>query len=405
MSKKIKIYIAIASLINGLIMLFITMLMLNQPFVRSDEKALVKTMSLIKNFVIKKDSLLVKDFLFLNVSHDNELIEKQNDDSFPIGNETITDRKKIADLLNFLSQKQNDFKFILCDIDFTGNSPYDTLLSYQLDKVRNKIIIPYHQNREHPKFQVNMGLADYTAVDDEFVKYRLLRKDIGNQTQKTIPLLMFEQLNKAEYSKGKWVDRYNNHAGFSNFILNIRINNKDYRSSPSEQLGIFIGTGYSDSLRLALIRNRIIVLGDFENEKNDFHKTLTGELSGALILTNAYIALVKGDNLIPITLFPMLFLWFIAISLFIFYPTNVFEKWTAFIKRKIKLAIFNMYIIGLVSYATLFYIISIFCFFIYSIQINVLYLTVYVFGLEHIIKWANKKFKWGLKHKTEKIKK
>jgi len=393
----------IASFMNSLVMVTIVFFMLNQPVVRSDERTLVKNTVKIKQLLFNNDILSNQYFLFLNVSHDKELIDLIGDVGVPIGNEVITDRKKIAILLGFLNSHSSAFKFVFCDVYFSGNSPNDSLLRSELLKLKDKVLIPYHLSDERPLFNAPRALTEFTAVGVTFIKIKLSQYDQGSgKTFNSMPLEMYEKLYNVKSGSNSLFFLLNGKPAFNNFIVNLRITKDDLdkRLCAYDNLGQFVKS--NDTIKLGLIRDRIIVIGDFEDEKNDFHKTVAGKQPGALLLVNAYIALTRGDNIISVFLFPLLFSGFLLMSLLIFNPINIMEKWIEIIKTKIPLNILARYIVELISYATLLSILSFICFLLINIHVNVLYLAVYISVIEKLFKWTDRKFKWGFRVPMEK---
>jgi len=388
MKKTTKIKIVAVSIANAVFMLILSLFLLSQPVIKSDEKELIKNTTWLKEKVLGKDKPPKDDFLFVNIAFNKELIDKLDVDGLPIGNQAITDRNKLAKLFSILNKKPDNQKFILCDVLFIDDSPNDTLLAAEIQKFPN-IVIPYVQNIT-PKFAVNQGLVEYTAVGDFFVKYKLQLDD----SLKSLPLVMYEKLHQTTMQEGNWFYSLDNQTVFNNFILNLRITKGDLLDtnkiypviSLSELLQL------SDNDVLAQTKNRIVVIGDFSDIKNDYHKTVVGPMPGALILLNAYLALTKRDNKVPFLLSPVLLLGFFLVSLLVFYPVNVFEKFSSLITSKIPNAKLADYIVGFLSYATLLSIISIGCFLLFNMHLNVLYLTTYIYGLEKVIEFVRKRF-------------
>ena len=258
-------YILISSFINGLVMVVVTFFMLNQPMVRGDEKALIKNTTAFKQWITGKDTSMLQSFLFLNVSHDKELIPYYDKDSFPAGNEAITDRKNVSDLVAFLNKNRSSFRYFLCDIYFIGDSPNDSMLAQELIKLGDKAIIPFHFGKEKPKFRTNMALADYIATEQTFVKFKLTQYDPKTgKLVKSIPLIMSEKLNSIYSKTGGLFFQLNNKPAFNNFIINLRITKDDFEKGRCAYLnlgGFLYDSIMTDSMKLALVKDRIVVVG------------------------------------------------------------------------------------------------------------------------------------------------
>lgn len=399
MTKRILKFILIASLINGAIMVLIAFFMLNQPMVRGDERELIKKTTSFKNLLTGKDTSGFQKFLFLNVSHDKELIGYLDKNGFPEGNQPITDRKKVGDLVAYLNRNRNAFLYLFTDIYFIDESPNDSLLGSELGKMGDKAIIPFHLGEEKPKFGSNQALADYIATESTFVKFKLTQTDPATgKFMKSVPLVMSEKINGVTPRKGGFLFYLNNKPAFNNFIISLRITKDDLDQKRCDYMNLGSFLNLPEERKMDHVKNRIIVAGDFEDKKNDFHKTVDGSQPGSLLLVNAYLAIAKGDNLIPALLFPLLYLGFFLISLLVFYPVNIFEEWIAKITAKIPSAKAAKYVAGFISYTALLSILSTLCFLLFNIHVNVLYLTVYIYGLEKVIAWVNKKLNLGFRY-------
>ncbi|MDF1547621.1 MAG: hypothetical protein P1P88_07350, partial [Bacteroidales bacterium] len=80
--------------------------LLNLPFVYEDELYLVQATSIVKKLLIKTREKPDRNrFLFVNVSWEKQLIDKMDSEGFPLGNQVITDREKLASFF----KKVNDF--------------------------------------------------------------------------------------------------------------------------------------------------------------------------------------------------------------------------------------------------------------------------------------------------------
>lgn len=377
--------------VNALVMLAISLYLLNQPVVHEDEKAMIEYTAALKAELFggeqQPDSNM---FLFINVSNDKELIAVPNelqelgfidfasgtelsepdslsvdatatikpaaeaaldndwDDLFadepnveikdepkqkidyPFGNEPITNRALLAQFFKILN-KHSHHKYVVCDVMFEGKSPNNAALEAEITKVP-RLIVPSWLNdqekEEAPIFDVNYGLASYTAVDDFFVKFNLLEDTI-----RTLPLKLYEALHKDSLEQGPIFAKMKGKSVFQNFVLNYRIQNEDV-ISPEGKYNSYYWKYLSTSLFMnseeeiaAMTRDKIIVIADFENEKNDYHDTPQGEIAGGLILINTYLALVNGDNRIHPALYLILFIGFLLVSMVLWHPSDLVSYW------------------------------------------------------------------------------
>ena len=546
------------SLVNAVLMVFVSFFLLNQSVVREDERTLIVNTTerkakfldidiegLVEGIapadttavaadstqIIEEEPIFDEDeeqeidwldinsYLFLNVAYDKELIDYKDDNGFVIGEEPITNRKKLTELFQFLNKYPDAYKYVICDVFLSGDSKHDAALEAELKKAKN-VIFPYHQNPDStldlPKFDsLHLGFADYTATDDYFVKYKLSYGD----SLETIPLVMFRDLDGGEMTKDGFFHYVNGQRAFDNFIVNLRIpgipDNKiqnlgeflsfvnpdmggddfgdDWDDAGGDDMGWDdagtettdtggddmgwddagtettdtggddmdwddagtettdtsgddmdwddAGTeategeddmgwddagsdttlGADDDFNRTFIENRIIVIGDFQSDA-DMHTTVFGEMPGPLLLLNTYLALKFGDNIIPNALFPILFITFFLLSLIVFQPESLFDKWVAYLltfvvklveylrlqlskigpdhklKEKYSEKLlenvdtkFTDYITGIFTYAFILTTVSSLSYFLFNIHLNILYLTVYIYGLQKLVAFVYKK--------------
>lgn len=340
---------------------------------------------------------------------------------FPYGNQIITDRSVLAHFFQILNQQPTIHKYVLCDVIFEHPSPHDAALAAELEKLPN-VLLPIWEDGagsiQQPLFDAQAGLATYTAVDDAFVKYNLQPDSI-----KSMPLLMYEQLHGKELRKGDgFFHQMDGKPVFNNFILNFRISTEDvlseegvYHNNYWKSLSTVLTMNSEEEIR-ALCKDKIIVLGDFERSDNDYHQTVFGEMAGPLILLNVYLALVAGDNGIHPALYLILFVGFFIISLQLFHPTKWFdvllEKANARIERfqeqiehqsGFKGVVINLIadqvdllerlsgtVVAMLTYLTLFGLVSISAFLLLNNHINIFYLSLYVVLFERVIGYVNR---------------
>ncbi|MCX6158860.1 MAG: CHASE2 domain-containing protein [Ignavibacteriae bacterium] len=322
------------SAISALIMLVLTFFLLESNRTYGDDTFLVKYSSIFKKLILKIDDKPKQDeLLFVNVSYDPMLIDKLDADSIPIGQQIITDRSKLARLFKVINQKPDNYKYIFCDVFFKDGSEFDEDLNSQLMKAKN-LVIPYHGagggNYQLPLFDVNRGFADYDYIEGSFLKFKLLQDD----TTRSVPLILFDKINNGKFEKKGLFYYTNNKLCFNNIILDQKVRYYDIIEGmspnpyPFVHLGEFVSL--SDSMINETVKNKILLVGDFL--ERDMHSTVFGKTPGTIIVLNAYLTLLKGDNVIPFLFFPYLFLCYFYLSFRVF-NTN---KTPSALKAKIK---------------------------------------------------------------------
>lgn len=390
----------IYSVLHSLFLVFTSLWLVNQHFVYGDEKVLFQITAGVKKIILgienKPDP---KDYIFVNVSYDNMLIQMLDDEGFPVGNQPITDRKKLAMFFERLNKRPDSYKYTLCDIFLKDSSSFDSLLNSRILNTKN-LIIPYHINDsgmvELPLFGVNRGLADYSAIQYVFMKYPLITRD----TMKSIPLKMFEDVTGKKFVKNKIFSTLGGKPCFSTMIVDFKLRYYELLDRNSEKMYFLANLGdllrLPDSAFYKSINNKIILIGDFY--ERDIHQTLFGKMSGTLILFNIYFSLLQNETLISFWLVLLLFIGYFMISYDLFSDSDLKERKYA---RKISHTKLGKFIFKVLSYVVYLMIISTVTYFIFNIHINILILAFYLKGVDSLLKYLRNKKSRKEKNKEE----
>jgi hypothetical protein len=372
-------------LAHGWLLMFLTFSWVNQSFTLGKELSLIQITSGIRHLLFTTEAKPeIEDFLFVNTAYDRKLIEKY-DNNVPLGNEDITDREKLARFFRILNQHPDSYQFVLCDIFFRDPSPDDALLAAEMSKMKN-ILIPYSKTSsdewETLIFDdVPKGIVDYTTGDAKgtFLKFRLTETD-KNIMHKSIPLLMYEKLYGAEFRK--WGFLYfsfyfmNGKLSLNAMVPNFRIRNSEINDNNCLKLWEVLGLKNPEMLNLT--KNRIIVIGDFGDR--DMHETVFGNMPGPLLLVNAYLSIVKGDNLISPFFLICLFAVYTTISYKLFYGKRLEtdQKDIRSVRR------FFLFIGKPMSYGLMLGFVSVILYLIFNVHINILLVAVYLSFIDYV---------------------
>ncbi len=395
----------IFALLNALLMVYLTFLSLEKDFKLGESQTVIKAISNIKRVlpeskVVEKYPFLKKilpdnsdkpkenELLFINISYDLKLIDKLDEDGFPIGNQFITDREKLAKLFHILNSTDSSYKYIICDVFFKDPSPDDEMLAQELAKMKN-IRLSYHLNPDRtpdtPIFNAPKGLADYPVIQETFLKFHLITDD----KYKSSPLLMYEDLYGKKLEKRGAFYYIGDKLCLNTIIIDHRIRNanilegKAITKYPLVYLGEFLSLPDSEIIKTT--KNRIILIGDFL--ERDLHNTVVGKMGGTLVLLNVFLSLVYGDNLIDIWFFVILFVGYFIISLKLFMKNNLTDIKIFSKLKKYKFITFLLDILGYLAYLS---ILVVTIYFIYNIYISIVLVIVYIKLLEWIIKKLDK---------------
>lgn len=378
-------------------MIFISLWLVNQHIVIGDEKILFQVTAGIKKIILgiesKPDPL---DYIFINNSYDNMLIERCDEEGFPVGNQPITDRRKLALFFDRLNKRPESYKYIVCDIFFKDSSQYDSLF---ISKVTNtkKIIIPYHFNdsgkADLPFLNINKGLADYRSIQYVFMKYALT----SNDNVKSLPLKMYEDITGKRFIKKGMLSYVDGRPSFNTIVIDFKLRYYELIDRNSERMYNIVNLGdilrMSDSIFYKAVSNKIILIGDFY--ERDIHQTLFGKMSGTLILLNVYFTLMNGENLISLGLFLLLFIGFFLISTELFSDKSLGERK---IVAKYTQKKFGKFILKYLSYVLYLSILSVLTYLIFNVHLNILVIAVYLKSVDSFLKYLRER-----KNKKNKI--
>ncbi|MBR6191377.1 MAG: CHASE2 domain-containing protein [Prevotella sp.] len=258
------------------------------------------------------------DVLLVNVAYDKMLVD-YTEDGLPIGQETITDRRKLLEFLTKAREADN-YKFIMMDVILEQGitTEYDSALFHAIAQMP-RIVIPVHADAPlqdsilYPK----AANADYNITHDEtnFCRFQFM-----HDSMPTMPLVMYAEKTglgiKRQgmfYTSGGRLCR----NGMT-LKLPVRISgaymDRNEATEDTEMLErsfLYLGAdilAVDSVLPVAeQISDKIVVIGDFNN---DVHRTYMGYQPGSVICLNAYYALLRGEHLIN---------WWFVLFLFFVY--------------------------------------------------------------------------------------
>jgi len=367
-------------IVHSLFLLISSIYLLNLPYIYEDELRLIQTTSAIKKFIISREEKPERSrFLFVNVAWEKQLIEKLDDDGFPVGNQPITNRKSLTGFFNRINQKPDNHKYLVCDISFIDPSENDEELQAEFDKLKN-YTVSYHKDEndipQNPIFNVSKSISDYTTFNvDKFIKFKLVQAD----TLITTPIKIYQDIYNKKIEQGLFY-QLNNQYILNSFIVDFRIWSYDL-SDNSDYKYDFINIGdfkfLPDSVFHKLLKDRIVIMGDFE--LNDIHETVYGDMSGPLILLNTFLAVEKGENKLSVYYLIFIFLSFVIINYYVF---DINIRFKAHFSHLIaKSPIYNE-MLRFFLYLFYFSIISSISFFIFNIHLTILLFSGYMSFLD-----------------------
>jgi hypothetical protein len=385
------------SFIHAVVLILITFVLNNQSYIHWDESTLSRLATVLKKSLLGIDPKPSKDdFLFVNIGYDIETIDLQDEYEFPLGKQVVTDREVLGKFLQVLNQNPT-YKLLFLDIYFDTPTAKDSLLGAELKRSKNTLIARYIQEDtlvSKSVFEAPSGIINFLGVNgDDFFRYKV----IFNDSLKTIPLRMKEELSGKKFTGGSFFYRRADKFAcyLNNFTLDFRIRPYDLLEREDKYMLVNLGR---DLLQLKesdihdLVKGRIIVVGDFVDR--DKHNTIFGQMPGSLIITNAYLALQAEDNKITLLYLLFLFSGFFVLSMFIFSPT---DKLKNYLDKVFPHSRAIQWILSYLTYATYLTLMALLSYILFNMHMNIIFISVYA----KIMDWlVEKKFYKKLKEKS-----
>lgn len=258
--------------------------------------------------------------LLINTCYDNSLLDVLDSYGRPMGTIKITDREKLYKLLKIISFHDN-YKYIMLDVGFTTQekTEYDDSLYQMIAKMKNIVLSKLDTLPIDHRIKDKCYNSSYkvSAFNTDCIKIPLFH---GNE--KSMPYKAFEDLTGRSISclgpfyfeKGH-LARKSIYPNYS-FIFHKQFSN-DELVFADESMFYNIGSGILNQYNLEqskeLFANKIIVIGDFDDDK-DLHQTYVGTLAGPLIHLNVLTSLMDNAHQIPYYLLILLYIIFFLIS-------------------------------------------------------------------------------------------
>lgn len=286
-----------------------------------------------------------EDFIFINTANDLELVDVQDEYSLPKGNECITDRNKLTQVLRMLADGA-EYKYIFLDIlmDKQYVTPYDSALVDVINTTPRLVYAAGNSPELDGISQSKRGCAEYstTIVNSDFCQYRLMSGKTPSMAYKAyldlfpgkswrvnnnfMPVLSFNQANKYD-DDGR-----------------VRIYN----------LGVDILDVESDFCEY--VKDKYIFIGAFGSD--DVHDTYLGVMDGIQIHANAFACMLEGSHVYPVWVFIVMTLVVMMFYIVVFiYKRNITKHLANFCSKlpgsnKLKIMLGRKWIKVLLSFVS-----------------------------------------------------
>lgn len=382
-----KYYYILLSVVHAFFFLYITFILFNQPpyFIDTGRLALFKLI----DFTSIEDPLF-DDLVFINTSYSQELTPIF-DGGFDIGNGVRTDRRQLKNLFSKLEGAE--YKAVICDIDLSDSLDIDSSLYTPISKLDNFFLAvesDSDNNIKRSKY-AQTGFINFESIGDEYVKFRLAYND----SVKSLPLEVYLALQEKNYQHGlvsKIGDNYLLNNRSPQFIFrNYHVTKGEDDINETTQVR-YSPLNLQDLMELpstaisSIVKDKIVLIGDFY--LNDQHDSLIGKISGPLILLNAYYSLLNNDYSVTIGLIISLFIGYLLLSFWYFYPRNSHKSYPGNFHKLIepeKLSKIRLFFWKSLNTTLLVTFLSVFIYFVFGIALDVFFILAYWIVLDYLI--------------------
>jgi hypothetical protein len=365
-------------IVHAYVLIIIHLVYFNLNWSLGNEREILRLMNNIESyFNIDAIQDHENDFLFINTSYDNRLIDSETETGNP-GNFVITNRKTLGTLFKILAEHGNKQKFIICDLLFDKPSPEDSILAESIVRI-DKIITPsadynnISKQRKANIFNVNNAPAEYVTFNGIISKINIINPVTRD---KTLPVVTYEKLSNKKIT-------YNGlfyHSG-SNYIPKSVFPFYYYTRHTIKNKQIDLGTlttllSNCDTLAFnTIIKDKILLIGNIDS---DVHITNLGSMPGSLVLFNSFLTFYRGYHLIHWTWFVFTFILFVILM-------NVALN-TSINPLPVNKGRFSQSIKGILTLSIITILISFFSSIIFNVHVTVLPVVLYI----ETVKWFRK---------------
>jgi hypothetical protein len=296
------------SLLHSFVLLFMGYFWLGTSYTFEDEALLIKWSTVIKKKILDIDPKPSSDkVLFVNTARCKIPYYTHSEGlSLNPSVELITDRKKLASFLDQLIPYKDSISLIVVDILLDMPAEGDSLLQEKFKELGDKVLavsyMPEIDSIVPPRFHVPYALSTYRSSEEMFFKYPVAYK--GHET---VPTVMYEKTTGSVIKKRGLFFRDNKKFILKSPVTDLKVTMDDFRlSNDLHQSGFAVHNletltalgNFMDKEDLGkLFSGKMILIGDFST---DIHKTVRGPMPGLLVLYNAYLTLVNGENVMTL---------------------------------------------------------------------------------------------------------
>lgn len=386
-------HLFVLSAVSALLLLIISYSIDMMPYAVGGELSAGQWTERAKAMCVGEDNV-PDSVLLVNVSYDKQLVAydaliDENNDlcdvRIPAGDAAaITDRSRLLEFLAVAS-KHDNYRYIILDVRFeeglSATESDDSLFNLILSMKR--IVIPRHRKIKlcDSKLYEKAAYGDFmnTFLESGFMKYPLV-----NDGELSMPAKMYCELSDSKFDAFGPFCLNNGMLCRGNMFLKFPVRFSKWIADDGTcnyyNLGLDILDGETESGIGDLIDGKIVVIGDFVG---DIHSTYVGNIPGAVINLNAYIALSNGGHRIKFISVILMFIVYFAMSAVLLKRRNLFDYLPFYRRHKSGMLHF---IISFIGISTVLFIFSMFFYILLDEHLNVLVPSLYFTVLATSIK-------------------
>lgn len=329
--KKRNDFVQAALLSSGLafILLLFTYYYWNRSYTYGYGDDIIARAAMIKDLTVE-DDYDGSNVVPVNVAYDKVLIPHVDErDGTVAGVKAITDRGKMLSFLKMLKDRDM-YEYVVCDVNFDDyQTEYDDELFRTIASMRDIVVASNNPAEVSEIIREKTVRAYYKVrkVGDDFMKYEYLYPD----GEPGMALRIWEDITGGELKERWWGYTMNGKICVRSIVPDFRysiydditdayersVKNVNVYTSRIYNLGAHVVEPYEKGLTSGkFFDGKIILIGDLTDQ--DIHDTIVGAQSGTVIIFNAFLALLNGDNIIPFWVYLLLFVVFWLESMFLF---------------------------------------------------------------------------------------
>lgn len=282
----------------------------------------------------RMDDDLYDKLLTVNTARDKALAAEYDEFGRETGTVAVSDRERLSDFLDIV--KDADYKYIFIDLRFESNvvTPQDSAL-YSLIATMPRLVYSHHREQEaNPVIgEDKSAYADFRNIIGEgFSRYEFVQDG-----KESIALRLFHDMTGRTIvpaGMGTYRDTDGSLCYNMQFVPFPLTATRDYASDGRvlhPLLGFHIlSLNTPDQIR-EMVKDKLIVIGDFENDRHD---TYVGSVPGPLLSLYAWNLLNHNGHKVNYLLQLFLFVFFTIILYVIMLPDDrkhIKNPWLSFV--------------------------------------------------------------------------